>query len=598
MIHARIKENKFESYGEVAEGFEDLMAPLADFFTDKHLGHLYLGTSGTVYPEKTRAIEAFLRPLWGLGPYLTQKDSNYLKKYLAGIIAGVDPKSLHYWGKTKECDQLFVEMASLSTFLLLNKEKVWHLLTHAEKQNLYNWLNQINQQSLPRNNWHFFRVLVNLAMKHCELAYNQDQLDEDLAIIDSFYIGKGWYCDGSETQIDYYVSFAIHYYSLLYCRFMPEDKARVATMKERAVHFAQTFKYWFTKNGEAMPFGRSLTYRFSQVAFFSALVFADVEALPWGEIKGIISRHLHHWMNQEIFTPEGLLSIGYYYQNMIFAEGYNGPGSPYWSFKTFTLLAVPKDHPYWQAEALPLTIEKTTLSLPESKNYYQFNEKRDHTLMFPSGQFLKFQSHPNDKYGKFVYSSYFGFSTAKNDYWYYEGGFDNCLALAEDDHYFRTKALDTAYQLLEDRIIHKWMPWQNVTIKTTIVPLIGCHVRIHEIITERELFAYEGGFSIPVRENNYKQVKDLTAEIKNDWGISKISGITGFETADIIQTEPNTNLCYPLVMLPHVKTKLGRGKHLLISLVTGLLLKEKEEQPTIVVQSNQVKVSEKIIDLS
>ena len=45
---------------------------------------------------------------------------------------------------------------------------------------------------------------------------------------------------------------------------------------------------------------------------------------------------------QRYFTTDGLLSVGYDYQNMVFAEGYNGPGSPYWAFKTFILLAVPK----------------------------------------------------------------------------------------------------------------------------------------------------------------------------------------------------------------------------------------------------------------
>lgn len=68
--------------------------------------------------------------------------------------------------------------------------------------------------------------------------------------------------------------------------------------------------------------------------------------------------------------------------------------------------------------------------------------------MFPAGQFINYQAHAHDKYSKFVYSSHFGFSTIKSDYWYYEGAYDNCLALAEDDHYFRTKGLDDQYEIL------------------------------------------------------------------------------------------------------------------------------------------------------
>lgn len=106
-----------------------------------------------------------------------------------------------------------------------------------------------------------------MAMKNFKMPYSQMILDRDLSTIDSFYLGDGWYCDGPETQIDYYISFAIHYYSLLYCRFSGDDIERVAIMKERASKFAHTFKYWFAENGEALPFGRSLAYRFTQVSF-------------------------------------------------------------------------------------------------------------------------------------------------------------------------------------------------------------------------------------------------------------------------------------------------------------------------------------------
>lgn len=55
--------------------------------------------------------------------YVTQNESEYLNDFLTGIIEGTDPESSSYWGKTKDYDQLIVEMAALSTFLLLNKEK-------------------------------------------------------------------------------------------------------------------------------------------------------------------------------------------------------------------------------------------------------------------------------------------------------------------------------------------------------------------------------------------------------------------------------------------------------------------------------------------
>lgn len=584
--------NKFESKEEVAAGFETLFQPLTKFFTPEHPGYIKLGNHGTVYSENRQQVEAFLRPLWGMGPYLVHHESPYIEEYLAGIVAGTDPKSPHYWGDIEDYDQLIVEMASLSTMLLVAKGKTWTKLSEQEQKNLYRWLIQVNERKIPRNNWLFFRVLVNIAMKECGMPFSQEQVNQDLATIETFYRGKGWYCDGNESQLDYYVSFAIHYYSLLYCHFMEEkDSERVAVMKERAVLFAQSFKYWFDARGEALPFGRSLAYRFAQVSFFSALVFANVEALPWGEIKGLISRHLQQWMTHDTTTSADILSVGYHYQNLVFAEGYNGPGSPYWSFKTFLLLAVPEEHSYWKATAQPLNIEKNPLAVPESRNFYHYNKTRDHLQAFPAGQFIKGQSHASAKYSKFVYSSVFGFSVSKSTYAYYEGGFDNCLALAEDDHYFRSKDLDTAFEIREDRIIHQWIPWSNVSIQSTILPLDNGHVRIHEIETERKLSAYEGGFSVPALDAIEESI-DMSARVKATNGISSVEGIYGYKEAKIVKTEANTNVFFSSAILPYVQTTLLPGKHLLVSLVSGRLPREEWVRPAIQIHKDRIFITQ------
>ena len=40
MIQPRIRQNPFETYEEVAEGFEDLLAPLELFFDREYQGHV------------------------------------------------------------------------------------------------------------------------------------------------------------------------------------------------------------------------------------------------------------------------------------------------------------------------------------------------------------------------------------------------------------------------------------------------------------------------------------------------------------------------------------------------------------------------------
>ncbi|MBC9705157.1 MAG: DUF2264 domain-containing protein [Enterococcus sp.] len=587
----RLRFNDCLSKEDIEEMFLCLLEPLSVFY-EKRPGRLKLGTHGTVYTEDRRQIEAYLRPLWGLGPFITNKPHPLTDIYLEGITKGVDPRSPDYWGEIDSSDQLIVEMASLSTSLLLNKENIWDRLEPQTQKNLHHWLMQVNESSLPRNNWHFFRVLINLAMKNCGRSYSKSLLEKDLETIESFYQGEGWYCDGVETQVDYYVSFAIHYYSLIYCRFMEkEDPVRAKRMKKRACLFAQTFKYWFDEEGRGLPFGRSLTYRFAQVSFFSALVFANVEALPWGEIKGLISRHLKYWNHQEMLTTDGLLSVGYHYQNMVFAEGYNGPGSPYWAFKTFLLLAVPDDHPYWQAEALGLKIEVRKKAVPSSKNMYQYDQTLKHVQAFPAGQFIQNQNHGSAKYSKFVYSTLFGFSVPKSNGSYGEGAYDSCLALSEDGRHFRTKELDEMFSIELDRVVHLWRPWSDVTIKSTIVPLENGHLRIHEIWSERLLYVYEGGFSVPM-ENTNRCIAGQCATARPIIGTSRIKNIIGYKKAGIIGPEPNTSLYFPVTLLPYLTGVAESGKQVFISVISGVLPEQVFEEPAVEIIGRNIEIGQ------
>lgn len=164
---------QFRTKKQWQENFRQLMAPLRPYYKNQP-GKLKLGTHGTVYSEATREVEAFLRPLWGFGPYLVDEDDAELASdYLKGIVAGTDPQSDEYWGTVTDYDQLIVEMASISTTLLLNPEKIWGRLTSMEQTNLAEWLFTVNSRKIPKNNWYFFRILVNIALKKCGKSYSQ-----------------------------------------------------------------------------------------------------------------------------------------------------------------------------------------------------------------------------------------------------------------------------------------------------------------------------------------------------------------------------------------------------------------------------------------
>ncbi len=570
MLEKKLNTLNWDSYEDVSIGLKLMLEPLKEKMNGS--GHIDLGNShGAIYDEETSQMETFSRLVWAIGPYLSQNKDKFLKEEIhASFVAGTDPTSKHYFGKLADYDQKFVEMAALATCLLLNKDTLWQKFSPQEKENIARWLLQINESKIPKNNWRFFRILVNVTMKNLGMSYSQEIINQEFSFIDSCYQGKGWYCDGKESQLDYYIPWAFHYYSLLISKFLHplEEAERIREIRKRATLFAQDYQYWFDCKGRAVPFGRSLTYRFAQGAFWSALVFADVEALPWPKVKALFSNHMQTWVREAIFTENGILNVGYTYPNLNMAESYNAVGSPYWAFKAFLLLAVDQKHPFWQAEKRSLHLSRKRIASKEMRAFVEHSAHSEQVLFYPAGQFIENQSHAPAKYGKFVYSSQFGFSVPKGAYFYAEGAFDNTLALSEDGFYFRAHAQDDTFEIFEDRVVHYWSPMPAVHIKSTIIPLGQAHLRIHDIQTDKALFVAEGGFSTKI-EGSSTFSDDKFAQIDSPLGISSIRAIKGYDEAQIVRPEVNTNVLYPRSLFPSLQGKIQPGQHRLICLVTG-----------------------------
>src|SRR5262249_24160925 len=147
------------------------------------------------------------------------------------------------------------------------------------------------------------------------------------------------------------VAFAFHFYGLIYARLQEnDDPSRAALYKERAALFAHEYQHWFGPGGAVIPFGRSLTYRFAVASFWGSLAFANVETLPWSQVKGLYLRHLRWWSQKPIADRCGILTVGYGYPNLLVSESYNSPQSPYWAMKAFLPLAVSVAHPFWRED--------------------------------------------------------------------------------------------------------------------------------------------------------------------------------------------------------------------------------------------------------
>jgi hypothetical protein len=314
--------------------------------------------------------------------------------------------------------------------------------------------------------------------------------------------------------------------------------------------------------------------------FWSAVAYADLELpapLTRGVVKGLLLRNLRWWTTQkDMLTPQGTLTIGYSYPNQFLSENYNSPGSPYWFMLSFVALACPEEHPFWRAEEEPYPqmdqLVGDVVVFKEPKHI--LCNKAGHTFLLSSGQQCHYPMRAAEsKYGKFAYSSAFGYSVPTGGYFVNAISGDSMLALSDDEGEtwkVRRVALNVR---IEDReglpvLVSEWKPWRDVLVETTLVPpsdeYPSWHLRVHRIQTARALMLSEGGFAIAgarkedgrmlrvgVAEDEGREHADQKAIAVSKAGVVGIRELgTRQRKGEVIDEDANSNLLASRTILP------------------------------------------------
>lgn len=560
-------DNAFRTRNDFVRAAEALIAPLEAYKSPDNARIKIATSTGAGFSETAAQLEGFARPLWVVADLLHSGNSPaHLKTWIDGFRAGTDPQSPEYWGDLASFDQRMVEMESIAYALLSHPTAFDFRNDVTTKKNLIRWLMQINSHSMPKSNWLWFRVLVNLALVKVlgvPLEEVRCYIDESLKTLDSFYLGDGWSSDGlwcdERKQADYYSgSFAIQFAQLLYVKFAPSyDQERTMRYKDQARDFAKTYWRYFGPSGAAIPFGRSLTYRFAFAAFWSAAVVAEVELLEplhqMGVVKGLLARHLRWWAKQpHIFNTDGTPNIGFAYPNMYLAEDYNSPQSVYWCLKSLIVLGIPEHHPLWACEELahPESIRDVELIWPP--RHVMCNTPEHHFLLSSGQSTSKRFKAREAKYGKFAYSSAFGFSVPCGSF-LEQIAPDSTLAVSFDDeeeHWkVRWDPCDVEIGELSmgeeeaPTLTSTWLPWkrEELKIRTTLVPPMkrwpGWHVRVHKVqwTSERDsgsLRVVDSGFAASAQTSNGisifeqpRRTMSQTTDTAQGWYEDDVSGL-------------------------------------------------------------------------
>ncbi|KDQ10402.1 hypothetical protein BOTBODRAFT_163974 [Botryobasidium botryosum FD-172 SS1] len=513
--------NPIRTRDDLQDALVSLLDSLA-LFTSPGGALLKLGHTATHYDERAAQLEGFSRPLWGVASLLAGGGSyDGVQRWIDGFKNGTDPLSEEFWGYTRGRDQRMVEMAAMGYTLSVAREHIWDKLGEEGTKNLSTWLAGINGKEMPNTNWLWFRVFANLGLSKVGSPYSKDQLKADLDHLDTFYLGDGWSRDGPPgvRQLDYYSgSFAIQFAQLIYSKLAEkDDPERCEEYRDRARKYALDFVRYFDAEGRAIPFGRSMTYRFAMASFWGALAFADV--LPpapldnWGVIKGLLLRNIRWWASQgsAILSPQGILTIGYAYPSTYATENYNSPGSPYWAFKAFVPLALPSTHPFWSTPELPHPIYANP-SLPRSVALHHpghiMSHHTSHAFLLSSGQACHYPlRHGAEKYGKLAYSAAFGYAVPTGALGLDQAAPDSTIALSEDSGEswrVRREVKEAAIEGTPEEggpwLRAVWAPWKDTEVETWLVPpqegTPHWYLRVHRISSPRDLRVSDAGFSI------------------------------------------------------------------------------------------------------
>jgi hypothetical protein len=564
--------NPLRSRADVEAALRASFAPLLPFFSEGG-ARVRLNGAAAHFDRAAADLEGFARPLWGLVPLAAGGGQfEYWDLYRRGLANGTDPDHPEYWGPVTSTDQRMVELAAIGLAMRMIPEHIWDPLDERAKANVAAYLIEARRHAYANNNWKFFRVLVDLGLERCGIAFDRSLTTAYLDELDGFYLGDGWYRDGIVRRIDHYIPFAMHFYGLLYARLSTGDEARASRLVERAKLFARDIRHWFDDEGGVLAFGRSLTYRYACGGVWGALAYAGVEALPWGEIKGHYLRHLRWWSKLPIADRDGILSIGYGYPNLFMSESYNSAGSPYWAFKAFLPLALPDDHPFWTAEEQPARFQAEPVSFRHPGMVMIHTP--GNVVALSSGQQNWEMRAGAEKYAKFVYSSRYGFSVEADARAYDKGAFDGALALSDDRRHFRVREQNEVARLAGSLLYSEWFPWADVKVETWLLPASPWHIRVHRITTPRALHATEGGFAVGRADGNTDIVVEETgravARTPTD-----LSAIVDLMTADrrVGRTQkalPNTNLIVARTLVPQLRGRIATGVTVLASAAMAL----------------------------
>jgi hypothetical protein len=318
---------------------------------------------GKSYPQKdsqlpTEKLEGLCRTLFIATPLLKEnpaleihgiKVAEYYRYQIGKLIDRSSASYIKPRSKKGGPSQNLVELGALSISMFAIPDILWKPLTKAQKDTLEATMMSYGDGPTVPSNWKFFNIFVMSFFKSQGYAVNDSLLEEYLQKTLDHYRGDGWYNDN--PAFDYYSMWAFQMYGMYWSEYFGEKYYPEYAQKFLSNFSAvkDNYPYMFSRNGEMIMWGRSISYRFGSISPFPLMGFENNSATNYGWMRRIASGTLLQFLQNPDFLKDSIPTLGFYGPFEPAVQSYSCRGSVFWSGKAFLGLLVPETSPFWTA---------------------------------------------------------------------------------------------------------------------------------------------------------------------------------------------------------------------------------------------------------
>lgn len=315
---------------------------------------------------KVTYMECFGRLMSGIAPWLALPDDNtkegkmraQLREWaLQSYKNAVDPESPDYllW---REEGQTLVDAAFLAESFIRAYDALWVPLDDLTKQRYIHEFTQLRRVDPPYTNWLLFSSTIESFLAKVGAPYDMYRVNSTIRKMEEWYVGDGWYADGTHFAFDYYTSYVFHPMYLETLQNMIDAGARsrinyrnaYQSELRRAQRFSVILERFISPEGTFPIFGRSATYRMAAMQPLALIAWMDQlpEELSRAQVRCGLTAVLHRMFDtQNNYNEGGFLSLGFCGKQPGISDSYTNNGSLYMTSMCFMPLGLPADHPFW-----------------------------------------------------------------------------------------------------------------------------------------------------------------------------------------------------------------------------------------------------------